>query len=435
MKLCVLKFDKNNLMNSRHIFLGIAISIAIFTSPVWGAGDDITIIGSGLPVNRQFFGINAHRLDVGTPWPTSEIGSLRTWDAQVRWRDIQPGPFTWDFSRLDTLVSGAIRRKIDVLIPLGMPATWASARPDEPSAYGPGEAAPPARIADWEKYVQTVVTRYKGKVSAYEIWNEPNLPNFFSGSPLDAARLTCAANRVIKQIDPQAKVISPAATGDYGVVWLDKFLAAGGTACYDVLGYHFYNKHKDPETHIAILKSIRNVVNKYESTSKPIWNTEAGWLIESTQQKIDARVAGFDNGARVLSRKEAAAIVARTLILHATMGVERFYWYALDNDAMGLLERDGSAKLAWKSYLQTANILTNRVVKNCSSQSKAWSCDITEDDKTVAVAMWFTGAGRQTWVIPANAITSEVLGQGNFSTTETKVAGMNGDVVIYWLKK
>lgn len=386
------------------------------------------------PIARTFFGINAHRLDVGTPWPTAEVGSLRTWDAKVRWADLQPAPDTWNFSRLDILVNGAAQRKIEVLVPLGMPAAWASSRPQEPSAYGLGEAAPPARLEDWERYVRTVATRYKGRVTAYEIWNEPNLPRFFSGSPQELVRLTCAAQRTIKLVDPNAIIVSPAALGDYGVVWLDKFLAAGGGNCFDVLGYHFYNKHKDPETHIVIFKSIRDTEHKYGSATKPIWNTEAGWLIESVQQKIDARVAGFENGARVLTRKEAPAIVARTFILHAAMGTERFYWYALDNDAMGLLERSGAAKPAWRSYVQTANLLTNRMVKRCISNDSVWSCSINEGDRTVAIAMWVTGLNVSAWRLPAGVVSSEVLGQGTVTLNESETAGMSGDVVIYWLR-
>lgn len=412
---------------------GFIFCLAIITSGGAWAADEVVASVNSEPIQRSFFGIHAHRLDVGTAWPSSEVGAFRTWDAKVRWADLQPTPSTWNFSRLDYLVNGAAKRNIDVLVPLGMPAAWASARPQEVSAYGLGQAAPPARLTDWEIYVQTVVTRYKGRVAAYEIWNEPNLPRFFSGSPQELVELTCAAQRIIKKLDPTVTLVSPAALGDYGVIWLDKFLAAGGGKCIDVLGYHFYNKHKDPETHIAIFKAIREVERKYLSVSKPIWSTEAGWLIESVQQKINTEVAGFDKSARILSRKEAPALVARTLILHAALGTKRFYWYALDNEAMGLFEQNGAPKPAWLSYTQMAKLLTRKVVSGCQSNKGIWTCSIEDEGKTIAVVMWITTQKDAKWTPPSNAISAEIFGQGAASLEDALAAGLSGNVVTYRL--
>jgi beta-glucosidase/6-phospho-beta-glucosidase/beta-galactosidase len=34
----------------------------------------------------------------------------------------------------------------------------------------------------WRTFVRAVATRYKGQIEAYEIWNEPNLKMFWTGS-------------------------------------------------------------------------------------------------------------------------------------------------------------------------------------------------------------------------------------------------------------
>jgi len=52
------------------------------------------------------------------------------------------------------------------------------------------------------------------------------------------------------------------------------------------------------------------------------------------------------------------------------MGIGRFYWYALDNDMMGLFERDGTPKPVWRAYQDTARLLQGRLVGPCASTAR-----------------------------------------------------------------
>ena len=56
--------------------------------------------------------------------------------------------------------------------------------------------------------------RYRGRVHAYEIWNEPNHPDFFSGRPETMLELARQAYQILKQVDGSVIVVSPSATGD-----------------------------------------------------------------------------------------------------------------------------------------------------------------------------------------------------------------------------
>ena len=74
----------------------------------------------------------------------------------------------------------------------------------------PALSGHPADNAQYAEFVSMVATRYKGKVSAYEVWNEPNGKS--SGSPTpDAAQYTAllkAAYVAIKAADPNAIVVA-----------------------------------------------------------------------------------------------------------------------------------------------------------------------------------------------------------------------------------
>ena len=96
-----------------------------------------------------------------------------------------------------------------ILLPLANTG-WASARPTEASAYKPGNASEPVNMEDWRRYVRKVGERYKGRIRHYEIWNEPNLPPRFTGSISKVVELTCDAYKILKSIDPQIQVVSPA---------------------------------------------------------------------------------------------------------------------------------------------------------------------------------------------------------------------------------
>ena len=73
----------------------------------------------------------------------------------VTWADLEPQPGQWRFETLDRYVELARERNIEVLLPLGMSPTWASARPGEVSSYGAGATAEPGGggEAPWPAHV------------------------------------------------------------------------------------------------------------------------------------------------------------------------------------------------------------------------------------------------------------------------------------------
>src|SRR5438552_10424176 len=133
------------------------------------------------PIPPVFFGLHIHR-GGAIPWPLAPFGTWRLWDANVVWPWLELKKGEWHFQSLDALVDLADQHSIEILLPLGRSPTWASARPADPPAWVPGYAAEPRDIEDWRNYVRTVVARYKGRVHYYEIWNEPNVRAFYTGT-------------------------------------------------------------------------------------------------------------------------------------------------------------------------------------------------------------------------------------------------------------
>jgi GH35 family endo-1,4-beta-xylanase len=263
---------------------------------------------------RALFGMDIHSIGAGTPWPSvTALPAWRLWDAHVTWRDLEPSPGVFNFSLLDFYVRVAGQHHTELLLTLAATPQWASQRPTEPAALGPGAAAPPARMQDWDNFVTRVATGYKGRIHAYEILNEPNLTEFFTGTVSDELAMLRDAYQIIKKIDPAAVVVSPSFTRD-GVQQLDQLLQMGGAQYMDAVGFHFYFFPGEPETMEPIVDSVAGVLSA-NNINKPVWDTEIGF--GPTQTFTD--------------ENQQAAYFARTMLMHWKDHIARAYWYAWDD--------------------------------------------------------------------------------------------------------
>ena len=377
------------------------------------------------PVPDSYFGLHIHRAVPTTRFPTSsawpDVGfyGWRLWDSQVAWPALEPAKGQWSFGTLDSCVALAERQRAEILLPLGLSPAWASSRPEEPSAYAPGNAAPPRDLEDWKEYVRAVASRYRGRITHYEIWNEPNLPRFFSGSADEMLAMAREAHAILKEVDPANVVVSPSATsGEAGLRWLGAYLAAGGGAFCDVVGFHFYTAGKRPEAIRTLALAARKILAQSNLASTPIWNTETGWSIPS--QLSSAGVTA--NPARQL---QIAGWVSRALICGWAGGVQRFYWYAWDNFTMGLTEVDGTTeKPAAVAFRVTRAWLVGKRMKDwCLSSSGVYSVTLERPDEARSCLVW-TGSGSGTFRIPPDMQVTRVedLAGGTHSISDLERA-------------
>ena len=162
----------------------------------------------------------------------------------VPWMGVEYFDDWWSWENTDRMVNGAAARDIEVLAVLNSPPMWASV-PDVPILAGR-----PADPAEFAEYASMVATRYAGKVSAYEIWNEPNYWGFWAPGPNAAqyTELLKAAYPVIKAADPNAVVVagSVATVLDWfnitvnPVRFVQEMYDAGAAGYFDALAVHPY---------------------------------------------------------------------------------------------------------------------------------------------------------------------------------------------------
>ena len=260
---------------------------------------------------------------------------VRAVNAPVRWSDIagNAAATTPAWAPLDQLVSGAAKRGITVSVQLmGTPA-WVHPAvaivPGDTSWYPPVGTT---QIAQWTQFVSSVVSRYGTRLTAYQIWNEPNDANFWepAPSPADYATLLRSSYLAAKQVNSGIQIEFGGLSGnDAG--YLSSFYQAAATAFsdsaanhwfFDRMNVHPYTANRLPDepdagdADFAGLDQIRQVMAAAHDTGKHIRIGEYGASTTTTWMPA-------------VTDQFRALMLKRALTLAAAMGdVDELDWYA-----------------------------------------------------------------------------------------------------------
>ena len=260
-------------------------------------------------------------------------------------------------------------------------------------------------MSDWEFYVRTVVARYKGRIKYYELWNEPRFREVdprravagFTGTARQMVEMGAIAKRALEELDPEATLVSPAVDARMiGLKRLQAWLDAGGGNVSDIIAYHIYPT--TPEEIPEVVGAIRAILEKYGLGHRELWNTESGFLIQSPDRPVTPK--GEGPFARVHTQIHGAAYMARSLILGAASGLDRFYWYAWDIPDMAMSTGRGRyISPVGKAYSKVQRWLRGASIKQChTTDEKLWVCALNRNARR-AHLVWNT-TGPLQWMVP-----------------------------------
>lgn len=336
---------------------------------------------SPTPFSDTFIGM--HMLSPAKHWPPVPIGSVRP--AGISWVAVEPqrGQYVWQGVDYWVAQAQAHGAQLDYEF-LNVPQ-WASSRPNEHCTRGNTGCAAPPDMAAWDEFVTAMATRYRGKITSYEIWNEPNAPAYWSGTPAQMVQLAAQAYRIIKSIDPNAIVLTPAsASPGWPIphdIWLDEYLEAGGAKYTDAVAWHGYSGRNDrpalpPEDLVNQIDKVRSVMAKHGLSNLQLWNTEGGW--------------GRDT--QLPDPQQQAAFLMRWYLIQFTHGVSRAYWYQWDNPLWGTLwTQESGPTPAGMALGQVYNWLQGVTASTpCAPASGSiWTCDLLKGAQHFR-AVWST---------------------------------------------
>lgn len=205
----------------------------------------------------------------------ARTAGINTIDVEVHWASLDQGDsggskrsYNWHY--LDRLVSAAKARDMRVTFLLTGTPDWVHPYLQEtvPDEGNRRWTAPKGatELRHWSNFISDVVGRYKGRVSHFEIWNEPNLDRFWKPYPdvEEYAALLRAAYLSAKDADPDARIVFGGLSMNdlgylneyYRIVKASYHDASLHDYFFDVLGVHPYSAEHSPDryTQDAILQ-------------------------------------------------------------------------------------------------------------------------------------------------------------------------------------
>jgi len=350
-------------------------------------------------VGPNFFGMHMNGGVINAePWPVDSFGTIRLWDSAVPWALINTSNGVYDWSGLDIWMNHAQQHSVNILYAFGRTPRWASSKPtDTTCANGPGQCDPPNDLKPdgtgtnqhWKSFVTAIAKHAAGRIRYWEVWNEAPNPRRWTGTVAQMLRMASDARAIIKSIDPSAIILSPSTgiASSTQVSWMSNYLAAGGGKYADVIAVHGYVQHGTvlpvPEDLIGFMSSFRSMLASHSQGTKPIWDTEVSWGVQSITGLTDKNLqAGF---------------VARLHFMHSLTRIQRVYWYEWNNATAGTLwladpndpSAPGTVLKPGIAYQQVYNwIVGATLAKSCTTSGTIWQCGLTRPNGYVALAVW-----------------------------------------------
>jgi hypothetical protein len=280
---------------------------------------------------------------------------VKTVRMDIAWRSLQPTRprrvSAWHVRLADRCVNLVRAAGMEVLATLLWTPAWANG--------GGDGATPPSRVADFAWFARWAARHFRERVSAYEVWNEPDGARFWKGDAAQYVRLLRAAYPAIKAGDRSARVVF-AGTTHNNSRWISAAYQAGAKGAFDVMATHPYQGIADqpPEvvgdggswwllTHVA---AVHELMVRRGDGRKPIWFTEFGWSVHDNEAEPPPWKRG------VTAEAQAAYLVRAIALMRARFPyVARAFWYkdatVAGDDAheagFGLLRADLSPRPAY----------------------------------------------------------------------------------------
>jgi hypothetical protein len=290
----------------------------------------------------------------------------------VGWASLQQdgpnGYSPWYLAKLDALVAAAHARGVGLLLTFMNTPCWASTAPESAKQGCAGAwwdrgvtAYAPADPKAFARALAFLAARYRDRVAAWEVWNEPNHPDFWQASDRAAAyaQLLKATYPAVKAADPRATVIGGALSlCDYG--FLQRLYVLGAKGSFDAFSVHPYSDDVSPldaragtDARYSFVRGVPKIraTMLANGDARPLWLTESGWTT-STVRGSEAWRNGVSETQQALFIRQQAQQIVRWPYVKANItfnlldvGSDR----ADRNANFGLLRADGSAKPAFAS--------------------------------------------------------------------------------------
>jgi hypothetical protein len=234
----------------------------------------------------RFHGVNVHSaigVEVDAV-PSMHLDYVRM---DVFWNAVEKasGVLVWD--DLDRMVQTYRSRGLGIYATISSTPAWACRQ-----GVPPVEGSCVPQEGTIGRFVRALAARYRGAISVYSIWNEPDQAPFFQGEPLSYVdSLLIPAATAIRETDPSARIAAPELSGSWGATrspgaFFDAIALRNTAGLVDIVSQHVYEESamRGPDGILnkffngdSFHRSLLSWIDRSVLASRDVWITEFGF--------------------------------------------------------------------------------------------------------------------------------------------------------------
>lgn len=316
------------------------------------------------------------------------IRVIRT-DLYWSWVERQRGVYTWDF--YDDLTRQLASRRIRPLFVIGYPNTALHSpvtvtRSGKVTTYVPPPQTPEDIMA-LARMAGEAAERYQSCNPIWEIWNEPDTPQFWppKGDVEAYIRMAVPVTEAIRKKQPNAVIIAPSMSAvpswHYHPDFMPAVLRSDLGRLIDAISIHPY-RNSEPE---SVLRNM-DLLTRYIREARPDRKGSLHYLFSEW---------GYSTAKEVRTEEMQAAYLVRCQMVGLMAGAWITTWYDWRDDGddpndrehrFGITRRNGERKSAYYALVQLLSELRGYTYEKRIAM---------KDDRNYALLFTKPGAGRK----------------------------------------
>ncbi|HWR14619.1 MAG TPA: beta-galactosidase [Terriglobales bacterium] len=330
-----------------------------------------------------------------------------TWNAIEN----QRGKYNWKF--WDMLVDEAERTNIKLIPYVAYTPEWAAGTPDQ------FWKRPPTDPKFYADTMYQVARRYRGRIHSWEIWNEPDIEEYWMGSTERFAELVRLAAAAIRKADPNATLVLAGMSKGPSPFFRELIEKYDVEKLVDVIAMHGYPEswleERAETVHQSWVDKMADLLEA-DGARQDLWLNEIGYADYRFSPTLANKYGVTAPFPHEHTPQYAATALFKAQVMALASGkVTLTGWYRIDdfdpktttfsddhvNFHLGLLDYRGKRKPTFyalryfnKLFDKPSRALAARTLSSAAMESNAVVNVIERADDRVVVVAWLRSLNR-----------------------------------------
>lgn len=190
---------------------------------------------------------------------------IKTIRLQGGWAKTEKVKGVYNFEWLDTIINDARSRGLNILLETdyGNPIYPGGGGWDLAGGFPTSEEA----LGAWDRWVEAMANRYKGKVRDWAMWNEPDINK--KHTPADIAAFNIRTAEIIRRVIPEARIAGLSLASSSPKLFESCLQALAEKNKVDLFDWFIYHGYAmNPDSSYKNVEELKKIAAKYSKKAK-----------------------------------------------------------------------------------------------------------------------------------------------------------------------